>query len=239
MRIEMRQATDMGHFSSGWRPRRPGSLMLAVAALAAVTAGQLRAEPELGSRIDTNRGAVGEVEDEDVRAARRVMIAYGRCVARNRMRLAQAILAEPIFGEQQYALIRRRFGGSDGCMGSSGAELRFSPMLLVGAMAEWFILERYEEADLGAVAALDDARVREVGLTPRSGYEDVALCVVRHDPVAARDLVRSRPAGDAERAAIARLVPHLGTCLPAGQEYRFNRGAVRALVAPASTASSR
>jgi len=211
--------------------RRPhGRLaMIATAWLVLGTSGPSPAQ-DTGTRIDRFRGAVSAIESEDARTARRVMITFGRCVARNRGRMAEAILAQPLFSDEQGGLARRSVGGEDGCLGYEG-ELRFSPTLLVGAMAEHFVLTRHRNDDLGPVAAIADAGLAELGLEPRSVHEDVALCIVRRDPAAARALLESRPASDREGEAVGRLVPSLGPCLPAGNEYRLNHAAVRSLAA--------
>ena len=189
------------------------------------------AEPEPGSRIDTNRGSVGGIDNENAETAIRVMNTFGRCVARNRSRRAEEILALPLYSREQGALTRRVIGGEDGCMGAGDRQLSFSPPLLVGAMAEWFVLQRHDSRDLGDISRISDERLGEVGLTPRTGYEDFAICVVRRDAAAVRELIRTRPASDDERGVVSRLSPHLGPCLPEGGSFTFNRPSLRGILA--------
>ena len=134
------------------------------AALCLLAGAAANAEPELGSRIDTNRGAVDDIPDLERDTVLRVMNTFGRCVARNRTRFAEDILAMPLYTRSQAAQIRRVLGGADACLGAGNRSLGFQSILLVGAMAEWFIVERYARRDLADVARLTDERLIELGL---------------------------------------------------------------------------
>lgn len=203
---------------------------LVCVALGFVCASSAQAEPEPGTRIDMHRGAVRPVDREDSATARRVMNTFGRCVARNRQRQAQTILGLPLRSDEQLAAVRAAIGGEDGCMGYGGGELRFSPQLLVGAMAEFFVAERLPRRDLGTVAGMTDERLAEMGLTPRTVYEDIAICVAARDPSGVMSLARSEPESEQESGAIARLMPHLGPCFPEDQTVSLNRSGLRSLV---------
>jgi hypothetical protein len=70
----------------------------------------------------------------------------------------------------------------------------------------------------GDVAAIDPTyRVRRA-------FGD---CVARHDPQAVNDLIVARPYTDEDDAAIKRLTPILGACIPKGQTVRLTRNALR------------
>lgn len=214
---------------------RPGitvryALILGLAALA-YSGPPALAQPETGSRIDRMPGAVGAVESEDAITARRVMRTYGQCVARNRVRLARALLALPLGDGEQLRTMRRSAAQVPACLGRGVARLQFHPSLLLGAMAEFYVIERMGSRDLRPIAALTDARLAAMGLAPRTGYEDVATCVAVRDPAGVMALIRSEPGTDQESVAFNRLVPHLGPCLPEGLTLTLSPGPVRAIVA--------
>lgn len=206
-------------------------LSLSVAAAAGMLASAAWAEPPPGSRIDS---APGSVEREDVHqqgAALRVMRRYATCLARSRPRWAEAMIALPFMSEDQAAAVQRDQGGEEDCMGYSGLELSFRAPVLIGGMAEYLIESRYRAAPLEPVSHLGDADVEARALTPRNGYEDLALCVVRRNPAAVRALLRTPPASAAERAGARDLAPDLGPCVPQGQTIAFDAGALRGLLA--------
>lgn len=203
------------------------AMALAFANLGAI----VHADPEPGSLIDRDVGSVGAINGQGVDVTRRVINTYGRCVARNRSRLAETILALPLRSDEQEATVRRVLGGEDGCLGTGDRTLRLAPPLVVGAMAEWFVADRYDAFDLPSLSRISDERFAEIGLAPRNAYEDFALCVVHRAPLAVRALVETEPAGSGEETAFARLTPHLGPCLPQAQTLAFNRATLRAYLA--------
>jgi len=52
-------------------------------------------------------------------------------------------------------------------------------------------------------------------------------CVARHDPQDVNDLLVARPYSDGDNAAIGRLKPVLGACIPNGQTVRLTRDGLR------------
>jgi len=207
-------------------------LFLAFCASVALTAPAAAAQPRAGSRIDTAPGAVQSVESEDEATARRVMRGFSGCVARARTRWAEGALALPFNSREQGDYVRSAIGGSNDCLAAAGAELRFRPPAMVGGMAEQLIEIRYARIDLAPIARLEDSDIEARGLRSRNGYEGLALCIVRRDAAAVRALVMTQPAGEAERAALGRIVPHLGPCLDQGQTLTLDAQAIRALLAP-------
>jgi hypothetical protein len=190
------------------------------------------AAQEAETRIDAQSRRVTPSGPQDVDTAVRVMNAYGRCVARNRPRVASDILALPIRSEEQDAAVRRLFGGDDACLGGNeGSRLNFRAPLLVGAMAEGLLVDRYANVDLRPLAEMTDETQAAAGLAPRTTSEDIALCVVRRDPETVRAIIRAQPASAQERAVIDRLVPHLGPCLPNGTTFTLGIPSLRALLA--------
>lgn len=180
-------------------PRLKAAMLVLLAPLAATAA-----EPEIGSRIDHEpRGAVTPQERTDQATARRVMRTYAACLLGNRPRVAASLIAAPFGGEEQIAIALRRVRGVDDCMGRTGLAMRFPPESLVGGLAEAGLRARFATMDLAPVAALADADIARLGLTPRNGYEEIAICIARRDPQAVRTLVLTEPATPEERVAAA------------------------------------
>ncbi len=202
-----------------------------VTACAILVASPASAQPQTGSRIDPNPGAVGAIDSTDEASTRRVMNIFGRCVAARRGRLAQEALALPLGGPAQLRAVDRAISNQDSCLGFGDRELRFNSLLLIGALAEYFVTERLPARDLQALAGLTDAQQDEMGLAPRTIHEDVATCVVRREPASAMAIIRSQPASDGEGAAIRRLLPQFGPCLPAGESVALNASTIRVFAA--------
>jgi hypothetical protein len=204
--------------------------MLALLAPLAATA----AQPEIGSRIDAGpRGAVTPQEREDQATARRVMRTYAACLLAARPRTAVAIVAAAYGSDEQAAIVRRRVQGVEDCMGRTGLSMRFPPETLAGALGEAGIRAHFTTADLAPVAALAEADVARLGLTPRNGYEEIAACIARRDPAAVRALVLTEPATPEERIARRPVVANVGACVNQGQSLSVDMGGLRAMVAVA------
>lgn len=184
-----------------------------------------------GSRINPTPGAVGQIEDSDPATAIRVMNSYGRCVARNRPDFAATVLSFPVRSPEQWRAVYHGIGGGDRCLGDNDVTMTVRAPLLAGAMAEWLILSRHRDADLAGISAMPEERMAEIGLAPRTAYEDVALCVARLDPSGIRALIDTDPASPQERAILRRIVPSLGSCLPEGQAFTFGPPSLRGLLA--------
>ena len=133
------------------------------------------AEPETGSRMDPALGSVRVPDRIKADDANRILHQFGRCVGRQRPKRAEA------------------------CMGSSGGELRFKPMLLTGGMAEELYLARYRAFP---VEQLGGAATPADGSAPRNGLEDIGECVVGRAPRQVRALFDVKPGSKEEGAAI-------------------------------------
>lgn len=200
-----------------------------VLALAGFGAAEGAGQPPPDSRIDPTPGAVGTIDRSDAVTAARVMNVYGRCVARNNERRARQVLAMPLRSDAQHQAIGRIAGGD--CLGANDATIRFGPSLLVGAMAEFFLVERLRGVDLASIKGLTDRQIAERGLTPRTAHEDVATCLAAREPEAGMTLVRAQAGSREERSAFRPIVAALGPCTPAGGTHMFNHESLRAIVA--------
>jgi hypothetical protein len=66
---------------------------------------------------------------------------------------------------------------------------------------------------------------------PELAMYDITRCVVTRDPLGADMLIRSAPRSDAEKDALHRVVPVIGTCTPAGGQVGFGREEMRGMIA--------
>lgn len=189
------------------------------------------AEPEPGSRIDVAPGSVRNQDDTSDASARRVARTFAACVARNRPRLADDVLALPSSSPEQLRRVSRSIGGEDDCMGYSTLQLRSSPRSLAGGMAEYALQGRLANVSLEPVITLTDEQIELRGLRPRNAYEDLALCIVRRDPALVRSFVLTEPATPAEQAAFRGLIVHVGPCVTEGQNLTLNVPGLRSILA--------
>ena len=203
-------------------------ILVALACLTTVAAGSAHAQPETGSNITRHRSP-GPIDPRDPDAGPRAMNAFGRCVAQSRLRWAENVLAMPLYSEEQHETVRRAISGIEGCW-QAGADLQFPAQLLIGGMAEHFIETRYRDTDLGRFAGLTNERMIQMGITPLSAYERLAICVVARDPAAVRDLIRAVPRTTSEGDAFRRVFPNLPPCVPNGFTMSFSRVELRAIL---------
>lgn len=155
------------------------------------------------------------------------MQAFGQCVARRRPAQAAALLRMDFNTvEQRRALEKLAFSESD-CIGRN-RRAKFAGVLFAGALAEQ-LLSRTE--NLAAALAYDPAKPPVKALS-ESDY--VASCVARTSPDKVAGLLAVPAASDAEKAALSGLAPIVQQCIRTGQQARFNRPGLRAILATAS-----
>jgi hypothetical protein len=164
------------------------------------------------------------------REAERELSQYIGCIARTQRGKARRLLELPYLGDEQ------RRAATDimlpACVGRA-SQLRFHAPNVVGRIAEVLFLDGHAELDVSRFAGLSDEAAAAAGLAPRNNAEDLALCTLRADPHAVRALIATRWESPEEAAAIQRLIPHLGPCLPAGDTLDLNARALRLLLAVA------
>lgn len=155
------------------------------------------------------------------------MQAFGQCVAQ-RQPAKSAALLQMDFNTPQFTRALKKLAFSEsGCMRRSG-RARFAGVLFAGALAEQ-LLARTD--NLAGALAYDPAKpsVKTFSVT-----DYVAACVARTSPEKVAGLLAVPAASDAEGAAISQLSPVVQQCVPAGQQARFNRPGLRAILATAS-----
>ncbi|MBB5711636.1 hypothetical protein [Sphingomonas xinjiangensis] len=155
------------------------------------------------------------------------MQAFGHCVAM-RQPAKSAALLQMDFNTPQYTRALKKLASSESsCIGRS-AKVRFAGVLFAGALAEQ-LLARTD--NLAGALAYDPAKpsVKTFSLT-----DYVAACVARTSPEKVAALLVTPAVSEAEQAAISQLAPVVEQCVPAGQQARFNRPGLRAILAAAS-----
>lgn len=186
---------------------------------------------ETGSLI-TNRPAGGATTGK--KDARSISRHFAACTIRRGRGSAERYLATPVGAPgwerlQHLVLV-------DECLGTG--ELRLPFEVIRGALFEQLYLTDYKAdpvADLTAVAPIDYAAGYSSPVSVQVGNA-IALgqfgdCVARADSAGARNLLTSLPDSSGETAAVHRLMPRLGACIPAGRKITFSKSVLRAAVA--------
>jgi hypothetical protein len=187
-------------------------------------------DPPTGSRVDRTPGAVRTPANDEINS-QQIMRTFAMCVARARPQLAAGVLALPYLSPEQSGRVHDRLGGSHDCMGRTAVDLSFrAPSILEGFAAQ-LVQQRFATADLGPVSAWTDEQVIARGLRPRNGYEDFSLCMVRTQPALIRAYVLTEPGSAEEQASYRQVLPHIGSCVAAGQTLSLDRRGVRSVLA--------
>lgn len=155
--------------------------------------------------------------------AQRTLHAVARCMVGHWPRDARNLLLADLQASSYDRPVRRFVAGHPGC--TPRASLGFGGLLLAGAIAEALIRAP------GALQARIDVRPSRPPLRVTNEADLMSACVVRRAPAGAAALFGSIPGSRAERAALESLEPRLADCLRAGVTGRFNRPALRALLA--------
>jgi hypothetical protein len=160
--------------------------------------------------------------------ARRVLHDVARCMARRWPDDARRTVLGLADGEGGYQQVLRRFlSRHPGC--TPPGRLSLGGILLTGAIAEALLA-----ADRGALAVRVAYRPERSPVRARGEAEVMSICAVRAEPDRVAALFGSNPQSAAETAILGALAPRLSACLAAGATGRFNRPAVRALLAIAA-----
>ncbi len=150
---------------------------------------------------------------------------FGQCVAERFGRTATNVLRQDFRTANYQRGMRSMLEDNRVCV-ARGQRAQFSGVLGAGAIAEGLL-----DADHGALlASLPD----RAAIAPDQGFsptDTAAICVVKRDVATVRALFGTEPASEDERRAIAALSAPLSQCLPTGQDFRFNRPGLRAILA--------
>lgn len=210
--------------------RAAASLCAALLLLAAPTAGEAqRGEPRLVVHDDLPCPADSETEivvcsrGVMTPAAQRTLHNVARCMVGHWPRDVRALLIGELSGNGYQGAARRFVARHPGC--TPRRTLRFGGLLFAGALAETLM------RTLGDLPERVAYRPSRPPLQVTNDPDLMSVCAVRAEPARAAVLFRSMPGSDDEQAAIRALEPRLGDCLRAGLTARFNRPALRALLA--------
>jgi hypothetical protein len=107
----------------------------------------------------------------------------------------------------------------------------FDNGLLAGGIAENLLKQHGKIAGLATELA---ASANAARIYAHSDMEVAGICLANKAPADVASLLSSTPGGTAENAALDRIIPSIGNCVPHGQVARFSRPGLRALLAVAA-----
>jgi hypothetical protein len=209
------------------------AVSLALSAMLALPARADAQDPP--SRIRPNgERARPQSESNGRDEARRVMSAYGLCLARRNRRAVDQFLAQHVGAPSAPGLARGL--ASPDCL--YNADLRFASTLLRGSLFEAlyrFDYERREVPNLAAAPVISYGPPDSSDLSHEErtylGLLAFADCVVRQRSDGVRALVLSRVASREEAQALAQVSPGLSSCVEGGGEVPFSRSILRGFLA--------
>lgn len=207
---------------------RPGGLLEPISSLIAalsvviVLAPVSAAGQELGPYTSPGAAVMPDRPMSGKDRARAMLLSYADCILRvDRSDAMRAITAPP--GPESDRMLTKI--AVDECLGAG--ELRFSPQLLRGALYIDLYRRDYrgktpaisaEPLDFAGGVSIDDPRRQNI-----IGMLSFADCVIRADPLDARQIVFSPVASREESKGYAGLMPHLSACLPKGKQFVFSK----------------
>jgi len=200
------------------------------------TAAAQSAYVPLGSRIPVRfppeyRDGIHDVDPEDPASVGRALQTFARCKTIHHREGARAVTDLPFESDAQHAELNRFFARTDACLGSGASQMAMSSSLIVGSMAEAFVLNDPNLADTSSIGKVSEEGLKEGSYVARSLLEEAATCAVRSAPEPVFELIHSPVNSPEEMEAIQKMVPFLSPCIPEGVETKFNRASIRALLA--------
>ena len=162
--------------------------------------------------------------------ATRAMHQFASCIVEETPRGAREALALDYRTEDYQDKLRAVARGHDRCL-VPGWEIRFSPVLGAGALAEALVKSDVKPTELPRRLAYDPTR--EV-IAARSPTETMALCAVMKAPEATATLLATEPATPEETKAMRPLGTVLTDCLQKGMQLQMNKPALRSVLALAA-----
>ena len=205
----------------------------------AVFAAAAAAAPPTGTRVDLSvPGLSGVHAPKHNDSARQGINAFLRCSASiDRPRAfkvlklayrspAQIEAANKFIPRYQYS----ESGRAD-CVSSLGnVELGYDPLVAVGTISEFFILNGFDVGDVDEISQITADQWKKPELTPSNSSEAFGMCVAQARPQMIFNLVQSVPDTANEDTAVRQLVPMLGQCLTDGFEANFDVPALRSIL---------
>jgi hypothetical protein len=162
---------------------------------------------------------------EDVRR----LHAFAGCVAARRASRSREVLAMDFRTREYSTALIDLAVGERSCADFPRGQM--SRSFFAGRLAEALLESSLRGTSLAARIAPNPARP---ALEARDESELMSLCTVLAAPAAVEALLASDPASEAELASVRGLTPQVAQCLTAGVTGRFNRSAIRSLLALAA-----
>lgn len=190
-------------------------------ALAAIAAPIAQKRPDIA---DKARDAEWRTRPDPLSV--QMVLNFAKCAAKRTPAGAEALLAMDFRTPEYGAALRQYVRGHNYC--GPNTKLKFNGLLFAGGLAETLLDKTPNVA----------ARLAPVsGAAPavaRTELEAVGLCLSRRAPNEVVALLATDPTSEAERVALSAITPQLSGCLAKGQQARFNRPGLRALIATAA-----
>lgn len=210
---------------------------IVLAVVAALVLPLPAAAQQTGTRLNRSAGQAKTANFRDPDSAVRIANQFAQCLARREVRTVKSALDLPLASNEQRRGLYRNVAQYDDCLGNANEEwsdLQTPPLLLAGGAAEYFVNTEYKSADLKALSNLSEEALAKSPLKPRTGLEDLGLCLVRRDPTAVRALLATKVTTKAEAAAARAMTPAVGACVAQGQSFSLATPSLRAVVAYAA-----
>ncbi|MFD1036250.1 hypothetical protein ACFQ15_16565 [Sphingomonas hankookensis] len=189
---------------------------------------QRQVEMDTGSSIAVPRRA--RISDapglSDQVRARKALADFARCTVDRKAQQMSGILAQPAdkLSDTQFSKV-----ADDECLMSG--QMRMKPIMMRGAIFVELYRRRDQAERRGSAWSLPtvtfDVRApvdpANTEFALQAGLLSFASCVVGRDPSAAKAVVLGPTASKEQDAAFAALAPHLGKCLPSGQNIKLGK----------------
>lgn len=143
------------------------------ACLVALAPNMARADPPTGSRIDRSApGLSGQHDPRRADSARPAVNVFLRCTASLDRSGAAKVLEQAFRSAEQIEAAEKFLPATtysdsrrEDCFSNLGnVEIGYDPVILVGAAAEFLVLDRFDEKDIAAISRLSKADWRQPGL---------------------------------------------------------------------------
>ncbi len=194
------------------------------------------AQPKTGSLIDQSRNKMTGFHDPlRQKTARAAINTIARCKAENNRFRATKTLEFRYLSEDQAKSLNKIYKkvdyGEGQCLFNKRIRYGFSTGPVVGAFSEFFLIRKYGQADIDALAGLTELDWQKDFMKPRNANELFGRCVAQSARNEVYALVQTIPDTDPEAAAIKAIVPYLGPCVTDGLEVSFDKTSLRVLLA--------
>lgn len=189
-----------------------------------------------GTYLDRSAGAIKSVRGRDKDSAILATNTYSQCLARREGASMRKALDLPYGSEEQSKALLRLQQQFDPCLGNSQEfdTLVYTPVLMAGGAAEWFLRTNFRAVDLSKLNGMTDETIEKTDYRARTALEDLGLCVLRQDPGKVRALLETKPSSAEEKAAFQALVTLVGPCVMQDNSLKLNVANLRAVLAYAS-----